>query len=90
MKNSLFTLLLLNVSSVHANSAPSSLLTQAIERVESERQKTVSALNSMVKHVDTARKDTRIHQNSISTKIIKTHTISVIAKSTAAVEIAKQ
>jgi len=50
MKHALFTLLLLNVSSVYANSnpAPSSVLTQAIERVESARQETVSALNSMV------------------------------------------
>lgn len=61
----------------------------AVMRVESARESTLSALQKMVTSVDTARKNGIENNNSIQTKILETHAISQIAKGTAAVEIAK-
>lgn len=97
MKYSLVTFLLTSSTLLLANpttaadstTSISNHLQDAVTRVETARDNTLSALKAMVTSVDEARKEGVENNHSISTKIIETHAISQIAKGTASVEIAK-
>ena len=92
MKHLFFTLLLLSSTCLLADKTTSSMsdtLTKAIERVENARKDALATLHNMINNVDQARINSPEHNRSISTKIIETYALGVIAKSTASVEIAK-
>jgi len=96
MKHSLFALLLTSITmlpanQINLNSAPNinDHIKNAVARVESAKDDTISVLKSMIHSVDKARASGEPNNDSIATQIIETHALSEIAKSTAAVEVTK-